>query len=278
MDEDDAVQITDATTPTRKGPFLIHNLRGEWFIDTRLRLRGGGSKSRARAARAVAELEAIKLRQRIADFEQQKTTALSHLRNTYTAMRDAPSTSAKVKREAYLGLLDSQRDDYEAVLQNFKELNVFAPTPDFQSKTIGYLKAQLDLSQAALDEEQSVFAPKLRETLDNIDRQAADPQKRDITAAREMTGMLDGIIGRLDYVQTRFSELRQLSSEGLRVVRSATACCPATPAITSSSCSSRWPATCAWMKKPPSAPRWRGPPSTVLSTPATSRSRRCTIR
>lgn len=226
VDEDDMVQITDATQPSRKGPFLINNLRGEWFVDTRLRLRGGGSRSRARAARAVAELEAIKLRQRIADFEQQKTTALSDLQRTYTAMRDAPSSSAKAKRDAYLGLLDSQRDGYESALQNFKELNVFAPTPDFQSKTIGYLKAQLNLSQAALDEEQTVFAPKLRETLENIDRQVVDPQKREITAAREMTERLQGIIGRLDYFQTRFNELRQLSSEGLRVTRSAKSLLP----------------------------------------------------
>lgn len=219
VDEDDLVQITTATTPPRKGPFLIANLRGEWFVDTRLRLRGGGSKKRIRAARAVGELEAIKLRQRITDFEQQKKTAQEELQRTYVSMRDAPSSSAKAKRDAYLGLLDSQREGYETTLQNLKELNGLSPSPDFQPKAIGYLKAQLNLSQAALHEEQSIFAPKLRETLDNLDRQAADPQKRDIAAAREMTQMLRGMTERLDYFQTRFSELRRFSNEGLRVIK-----------------------------------------------------------
>ncbi|WP_218178760.1 dermonecrotic toxin domain-containing protein [Pseudomonas reactans] len=218
VDENDHVQITDPKQPTRKGPFLISNLRGNWFVDTRLRLRGGGSRSRVRAARAVAELEAAKLRKQITDFEQQKKAAQERLQTTQRAMSEAPSTSTQTAREAYLRLLDSQRAGYETALQNLKELNVFDPTPDFQPKSIGYIKAQLGLSQAGLFEVMKVFSPKLRTTLDNIDRQAENPQVRHIAAAREMTEMLREMIRRLDYFQTRFDELRELSAAGLRVI------------------------------------------------------------
>ncbi|MCY1188537.1 hypothetical protein D9M73_296570 [compost metagenome] len=41
------VSIIDSRQqPVRSGPALISNQRGDWFVDIRLRLRGGGLSSR----------------------------------------------------------------------------------------------------------------------------------------------------------------------------------------------------------------------------------------
>ena len=219
VDENDEVRIIDPRQPTRSGPFVIGNLKGEWFIDTRLRLRGGGSKSLERKARAQAEREMTHLRNQLTTFEQQKKTAQEHLQRALQAMLDAPASTAQAKRDAYLELLDSQCSGYETALQHLKTLSVFAPTPDFQHRAIGYIKAQLSLSQAGLNEVLKTFTPKLRTTLEQIERQAKAPQERDIPHSREMTEMLGGMIRCTDYFESRFTQLRELSGEGLHLIQ-----------------------------------------------------------
>ncbi|PMX28992.1 MULTISPECIES: dermonecrotic toxin domain-containing protein [unclassified Pseudomonas] len=220
VDENDEVQIIDPQQPTRSGPFVIGNLKGEWFIDTRLRLRGGGSKSQERKARALAERQVNQMRNQLTTFEQRKQAAQEELQRALQAMLDAPAATAQAKRNVYLGLLDSQCANYETALQDLKTLNVFAPTPDFQFRAIGYIKAQLSLSQAGLTEILKTFAPKLKTTLEQIERQAKAPQERDIPQSNEMTEMLGRMIQCMDYFESRFTQLRDLSSEGLRLIQS----------------------------------------------------------
>ncbi|WP_197047613.1 hypothetical protein, partial [Pseudomonas viridiflava] len=47
----DSVVIIDPKEPSRTGPPLIGNLAGQWFVDVRLRLRGGGLRNRRRAVK-----------------------------------------------------------------------------------------------------------------------------------------------------------------------------------------------------------------------------------
>lgn len=227
VDENDEVQIADPKQPMRNGPFLIGNLKGEWFIDTRLRLRGGGSRSLERKARAAAERKANQLRAPITAFEQQKKTAQQTLQNAHQALLDAPSTSAQAAQRTYLNQLETQRTDYETALQNLKELNVVAPTPDYLHRSVGYIKAQLSLSWAGLNEVLKTFTPKLRTTLDHIAKQAADPRVRNIPDARDMNETLHGMIGRLEYFETRFNQLRDLPGEGLRLIKDTKSLLPA---------------------------------------------------
>lgn len=227
VDENDDVQIADPKQPMRNGPFLIGNLKGEWFIDTRLRLRGGGSRSLERKARAEAERKASQLRTPITTFEEQKKTAQETLQKAHQALVDAPSTSAQAAQRAYLNQLKVQRTDYETALQNLKELNVVAPTPDYLHRAVGYVKAQLSLSWTGLNEVLKAFTPKLRTSLDHIAKQAADARVRNIPDALEMNETLRGMIGRLDYFETRFNELRELPGEGLRLIKDTKSLLPA---------------------------------------------------
>ena len=216
---DEPVHIIDPKQPERSGPMLVHNAAGQWFIDTRLRLRGGGPKRAIKRASLEAAVRAKQLRDKLQAFEKAKKTAQVELQQAHTAMTDAPGTSTEAKRQLYLQKLASQRADYETALQQLKELNVFDPLPDYQPRAMAYLKAQLDLSEASISETQRSFTPVFRRVLDQIEQQAHAPQERHIEDARTLTEMNRDMIERLDYVQSRFEQLRQLPSEGLRQIQ-----------------------------------------------------------
>ncbi|WGT26975.1 hypothetical protein [Pseudomonas marginalis] len=216
---DEPVFIIDPTKPGRIGPALIHNALGQWFIDSRLRLRGGGPKRAIRRTSLQAMETAKQLREKLQAFENSKKTLSLDLQRTRTEMTEAPDTSADDQRQHYLQKLATQRSDYETALQQLKQLHVFDPIPDYQPRAIAYLNAQLELSEVGIKEVQSTFTPAFRKVLDQIERQARTPQERHIEDARQLTELNQDMIERLDYVHSRFEQLRQLSSEGLHQIQ-----------------------------------------------------------
>lgn len=217
VDDDGNVTIIDSTQPTRSGPILINNAKGEWFIDTRLRLRGGGVKSQTRTALTQATVKTQELRAKLAAFESSKAAAQKELQQARQAMIDASAETAQAKRLLYLQKLESQQADYATALKQLKTLHVFSPTADYQQKSLGYLKAQLELIHAGIRETLTTFTPKMRTVLDQIEHQAETPQERHIEDARQMREMIQDMIARLDNIQSRVREVSDLGKEGLRL-------------------------------------------------------------
>ncbi len=217
VDENDAVMIVDPARPERTGPLLIHNRAGDWFIDTRLRLRGGGPKVLAKKARVLAQQRAEQLRKELSDFESAKKTAQQQLQQAQQAAA-GPSTSAQA---TYLQTLREQCSDYEGALQKLKELNVHTPTPDYAQKALAYVKAQTELTKAGIQQTLIEFTPLLRAGLEQIERQAQTPRQRDIVNSRQLATLNKEMIKHLTYIQTRFDELRKLASDGARLIRTA---------------------------------------------------------
>ncbi|MCF5700048.1 dermonecrotic toxin domain-containing protein [Pseudomonas syringae] len=219
VDDNGTVMIIDAQTGTRSGPALISNLRGDWFVDTRLRLRGGGSTSLTRAAEAEGQRQADKLRTRLTAFENRKTTAQQELEKTHQAMNTATAETAATHREKYLKALETQRADYGQALADLTALHVFSPTADYQQKSLGYLKAQLELTHAGIREALTVFTPKLRSILNHLERQAEAREDRQIAEAQQMIELNQDMIARLENIQTRMQELKTFKREGLRLIQ-----------------------------------------------------------
>ncbi|OPA96826.1 hypothetical protein BFW87_10920 [Pseudomonas fluorescens] len=218
VDENDSVLIVDPAQPERTGPPLIHNSQGQWFVDTRLRLRGGGPKYLTRKAQALALKRAQELRLQLDTFEKTKKTAQRQLEQTRLAMEAGPSTSAEARRQTYLQTLDNQRKEYESALQKLKELSVNAPTPDYPQKALGYIKAQTKMTGESLREILTRFTPKLRTTLEQIERQAESPQDRHIEDGQSLNELIPVTIEHLEYMQSRFSELDQLGRDGKHLI------------------------------------------------------------
>ncbi|MFJ2711400.1 hypothetical protein ACIOZM_10970 [Pseudomonas sp. NPDC087346] len=230
VDNEANVSIIDPQTPERAGPLLIGNRRGEWFIDMRLRLRGGGSKRLTLRAALEASEKAAKLRTLLSAFEQQKTIAQSELKQALDAMTSATPGTAATKRQLYLQKLESQRAAYKTALQNLQNLQtlqVFAPTPDYLQRALGYQRAQLELIHAGIREAATTFTPQLRTVLRQIEQQESNPHLRNIEDAHLMSGMNRDMIERLEQIQTRINELKSLEKEGLRLIQTNQARLPA---------------------------------------------------
>ena len=214
VDENDDVMIVDPTRPERTGPLLIHNSRGQWFIDTRLRLRGGGPKLMTAKARALARQKAQQLRERLEAFERGKKPAQDRLQQARQALDAGPSTSADALRQAYIQTLETQRTDYESALQMLKEMNVHEPSAQYAPKALNYIKAQAKLTQAALSEILSRFTPKWRTVHEQLQRQTGTPQERHIEDFREMRELAGKLLVQLEYMHGRFQELKGLARDG----------------------------------------------------------------
>ncbi|NHW98266.1 hypothetical protein [Pseudomonas koreensis] len=219
VDENATVVIIDSQNPAHTGPALIGNLRGEWFIDTRMRLRGGGSTGLTRLAETQRQIEAEKLRTRLTAFESRKALAQGELEQARQAMNAATAETAADKRHVFLQALETQRDAYTRALSDLKALHVFSPTADYQQRSLGYLKAQLELTHAGVREALTVFTPKLRSTLNNLERQAEQPQLRQIAETRQMLELNQDMIKRLEQIQVRLEQLKEFERDGLRLIQ-----------------------------------------------------------
>lgn len=223
VDENDRAIIVDPARPQRTGPPLMHNKQGNWFVDPRLRLRGGGPKAMIKRSISLSAQRAEQLHQQLSDFEKSKKTLQTQLKAARDAMETGPSTSshtaAETSRKTYLRTLKNQCRQYESELQLLKQLTVHAYTPDYSRRALGVLKAQTEMTLAGIDESNTKFKPKLSEVLDKITRQANNPQERYINEARQMSELTAEMLKHLDYMETRLVELQQLGEDGANLRR-----------------------------------------------------------
>lgn len=199
---------------------LVHNAKGEWFVERRARLGGTSTETLTQEAKDLAKTKSIQLREKLVAFEKTKKDAQRELQQARTQMSEAPSTSAQAKRQAYLEKLSHQSSSYEEARQHLMTLNIFSPVTDFQQRALGYLKAQLELNQAAIAEEQTTFAPQLKKVLDQLQAHASSPQASHIEDFKQLAEMNRQMIDRLEYTQLRFTESRQLGRAGIELTRS----------------------------------------------------------
>ncbi|WP_347169940.1 hypothetical protein AAHI06_00610 [Pseudomonas salmasensis] len=219
VDEDKNIVVIDPNQTNRIGPILIHNAQGQWSVDHRIRLRKPSTDRLKNTAKDLAIAEADASRMKLKAFENAKKTQQNLLQETRKAMDEAPSTSAQAKRQAYLDTLNHQSQDYEKARQHLMTMAVFTSEPEFQIKAIGYLQAQLELNEAGVNEELITFAPKLSPVLDQLPTHAPSPHTSDIADHQQVVEMSDSMIKRLDYAQSRFTELRKFGPAGFDVIK-----------------------------------------------------------
>ncbi|MGF6093321.1 hypothetical protein [Pseudomonas sp. 18175] len=223
VNDNDRAIIVDPKNPERTGPPLMHNKQGQWFVDPRLRLRGGGPTFLVQKAKTLAQQRAEQLKKQLSEFEKDKQTLQTELRQAREDMDAGPETGspsvAETSREAYFSTLKSQCTRYESALQKLKQLAVHAYTPDYLPKALGYLKAQTELTLAGIKESQTRFQPKMNDVLVRIVRQAETPSERYINEARQMRELIPQMLEHLAYMQTRLEEMYQLGTDGAELSR-----------------------------------------------------------
>ena len=218
VDENDRAIIVDPSQPLRTGPPLIHNRQGQWFVDTRLRLRGGGPIVLARKATSLAEQRASTLKKQLSNFHEVEKGLQQNLDDAHGAMEGSAAASsgtmAEANRRAYLRTLKNICRTYETALQGLKQISIHEFSPRYAERALRYVKNQAAMTLNGVRETGTRFTPRMQEMLPKIVRQAQMPQERYIDEARLMNDLCAEMLKHLEYMDTRFDELRQLGEDG----------------------------------------------------------------
>ena len=221
VDENDRAIIVDSTEPQRTGPPLIHNIRGEWFVDTRLRLRGGVPRVLVQRAASAAEERIADLDQRLRQFQASEQALQRQVRDAYDDMTDSRTSlskkEAESQRKTYLRALSTNCRRYEEALQLLKTKAVFGYIPKYSEEALKYLQNQINDTTSGIKETNTQFAPRLRKLLPKIVRQAETPQERYIDEAYEIRDLCSEMRTHLEYMETRINELKLLGADGAAV-------------------------------------------------------------
>lgn len=227
INDQEEVQIIDSRTqPARTGPLLTHNARGQWFVDLRLRLRGGGLGSRRKQVQRENRTRLSEKKAELAAFDATLGDKQKQLLDARKSMLEALPADAESARQTFLDTLDTQTREYSTHIQNLKALNILEPVPNYRTAMIDRLSLQLFLMQSWLDERSSEFRDSLKTTLALLDKESPAPQPERSGPFEKMTDLTQGMIDKVEFAQTRFQELSLLGKEAAEVSRTAKARLP----------------------------------------------------
>lgn len=205
------VSIIDSRQqPARTGPALISNQRGEWFVDTRLRLRGGGLSSRRKALKQQNRERIANLKRQLVEFDRERERARTELTDAHNAMKSASDESLPAAQTQFLEKLDRRTQEYALPIEQLKSLNLLDTVPNYRSAMVEMIGTQLFFNQTWLDQRQATFAQSLRETLTLLDAEETASSTGDRATYQKMVDLTEGMIGKIEFAQSRFHELSRL--------------------------------------------------------------------
>ncbi|SCX63051.1 hypothetical protein SAMN03159507_02630 [Pseudomonas sp. NFACC32-1] len=225
--EGEQVFIVDEANPARIGPALMGDTHGRWHVDTRLRLRGIGSKDARQAVIAEAKRLSTQLLAELNRIENSKPQNQKLLTMNAEEMNKASGAAKETKRDVYLSTLKTQRESYDEALRILTEWPVFQSRPDAPQARLGYLNAQINFTFEEIDALNERFTPALRKAMDMTTSGVEILEQEHIDAADTMIRVGDDMIERLDYMETRFARLKKLGREGFEFLRQHRAKMPA---------------------------------------------------
>ncbi len=216
LNDNHDVQITDSRlSPTRGGPLLVKNAKGEWFIDTRLRLRGGG-KERQRLEQQNKE--------RLAELKQQMIAFEGQTKSRETELKEAEKkaqapTATDNHRRLYLEMLDAQMSFISANIEQMKAFNAREAIPNYRKAMISRLDFQLSLLEKWFNHQRPVFDNQMRLSLDLLDTQRTEDTQTARQTYQLTSDLTAGYIEKIEFAQSRFEQLNLLGKEAVEVIR-----------------------------------------------------------
>lgn len=218
VEENGEVSIIDARQqPPRQGPPLIGNSRGQWFVDTRLRLRGGGLSARRKAIKQQNAQRIAELKQQLAAFDDERANAKTELIAAYNQMKAASTEARPALQQQFLDLLEQRSSQYEAPIEQLKALSLLESLPNYRSAMTSMLDTQLYFNQSWLDENNATFSRTLRETLALLEAQETAAGVGDRTIYRQMIDLAEGVIGKIEFAHSRFQALSRLGRNAAEI-------------------------------------------------------------
>ena len=216
-DTGDVSLIDTRHSPVRRGPALISNSRGEWFIDTRLRLRGGGLSSRRKAVKQQNRARITALKNQLSEFDNERKLATIELTNAHKAMQPLRGDARLAAQTQFMETLERRTQEYAAPIEQLKSLNLLDAAPNYRAAMVALLDTQLFLNQTWLDERNPAFAQTLRETLALMEADEPAGGAGDRATFRKMIDLSEEMIGKIEFAHSRFQELSRLGRSAAEV-------------------------------------------------------------
>ncbi|MFJ2538387.1 dermonecrotic toxin domain-containing protein [Pseudomonas sp. NPDC087614] len=219
INENQDVQIIDSRRhPPLAGPLLTRTAGGQWIIDLRLRLRGGGLRSGREQERGKNLRKVQALIAEIEAFDNTMADKQSQLDAAHNAMHDTSSTVDEAVGKKYLDTLDSLDKAYAANVEKIKSLNRKQTVPNYRTVMIERLQMLLFLGQEWLSQHNTDFQTNVNATISMIaDHTHVEPQKF-IQSCENITDQTQGIIEKIEAAHARFAELELLGKEAVETV------------------------------------------------------------
>ncbi|WP_336356536.1 hypothetical protein [Pseudomonas granadensis] len=220
LNEHGDVQIIDSRQKAaRVGPLLSRTASGEWVVDLRLRLRGGGLESALQELQKVNQMSARKLRAEITAFDKTMDAKRDQRNADHTAFTQAlPATSAEA-RERYLATLDAQSKAYGKNIEQIKALNHKEPVANYRTVMIQRLEMLLFLGQEWLDLHSKDFQSSLKSMQPMLAGESRFEAQAFVETFEKMTTQTQAIIEKMELAQSRFDELTLLGKDAAEVLR-----------------------------------------------------------
>ncbi len=215
IDENDAVMIIDPKDPRREGPSLINNRLGQWFVDTRLRLRGGGLRSRRKKGERLRPPKIHELREQLEAFDSRTMQRREQIIESQRAIDAATPADREAASTAFLTQVSTRLSELDVPIAQLKSLNLLDSVPNYQEAMLEYLDEQMILARSATAEQLERF----QESLNTASQFLDDPEPSDTQAALEDCRAIDlqaqDLINRFSDLHSRFNEARALGEKGV---------------------------------------------------------------
>ena len=218
LDENDTVLIIDPKDPNREGPALIGNRLGQWFVDTRLRLRGGGMRSRRQKGQRLRPPKIRELREQLAAFDTQVEQRRQDMMGLQQAIDHAPPADRAEARTTYLTHVSRRLEELDVPIAQLKSLNILDTVPTYQEAMLGYLHDQMILARSATAEQMIRFRDGLHTVSEYLDNEDLPDTPMALEDCRAVDASTQAMVERISYLQSRFKEARALGVKGVELV------------------------------------------------------------
>ncbi|MNM20258.1 hypothetical protein D3C81_305940 [compost metagenome] len=228
VEETGEVSIIDSgPEPQGPGPALIRNQRGEWFVDTRLRLRGGGLSARRKALKQQNRQRIAELKKQLKDFNDQSESARKELTDAFNQLKAATDQTKAGLQQTFLEKLDQRTSDYAAPIEQLNSLNLLDTVSSYRKDMAEMLGTQLFFNQVWLEEKTPAFTQTLRETLALLEAEETAGAAGDRVTYQKMVDLTEGVIGKIEFAQSRFLSLSRLGRSATEIASTYKAKLPA---------------------------------------------------
>ncbi|WP_338493860.1 hypothetical protein [Pseudomonas trivialis] len=215
LDENDTVLIIDPKNADRLGPPLINNRLGQWFIDTRLRLRGGGLRSRRQKGQRLRPPKIHDLREQLDAFDTRLEQRRQQLVDLQEAIeKAAPADRAQV-RSTYLANVTTRLEELDLPISQLKSLNILDTVPTFQQAMLGYLGDQIILARSATAEQMTHLEEDLLSVSDYLDLEDEPVPLTALENCRRADVSTQALIDRISYLDAHLKDARALGADGV---------------------------------------------------------------